>query len=104
MSIVRVQYPEVDAHGDRPGTEPTRTTLEGAFTAPRGSSDVIERGRDGVVISLDLFTPYGTEIGPADAIEVDGDEYQIVGGIHAWKHPFTGWEAGQTCALERGQG
>jgi hypothetical protein len=102
--IVRVRPPGIDQYGDELDTEPTRTTLAGAFVAPRTSGDVDDRGRSGVVVGLDLFTPYGTEIAATDQIEVDDVLYRIVGVVAAWKNPLTGWEAGQTCALERGQG
>lgn len=103
MTIVRVRSADVDAKGNPVGTD-DRLTLVGAFTAPRTSADVDQRGRNGVVVGLDLFAPHGTDVIRTDGIEVDGEPYRIVGEVTDWANPLSGWQPGVVAALERGAG
>lgn len=108
MTITRIRTAEPDDLGDTPG-EPDRHVLQGAFTAPRTSSDVDGPGRDGQVIGLTLFMALDDDVVPTDQIEIDGQgvddgTYKILGGIGRWEHPQTGWKPGQTAALERASG
>lgn len=93
-----------DQYGDPiPGTT-TETIIAGAFTAPRTTEDVDDRGRAGVIVGLTLFAPYNTDLTYTDQIEVDGVLYDIEGEPGRWKNPFTDWEAGIQAALTRAQG
>lgn len=109
ISRVRPSPGGYDANGDPiPGT-PTITTIDGAFVAPRTSSDVHDLGRLGVIVGLTLFVPYDTDLVATDKILVaegnanDGT-YEIEGQPGDWLHPMTGWQAGQTMALRRAVG
>lgn len=102
--IVRVRPPGYDEFGDPIEGEPTRLTLAEAFTAPRTSSDIDERGRSGVVVGWTLFAPYGTDIVHTDIIEVDGVPYEVDGEAGQWKNPLTDWEAGCEVALKLAAG
>jgi hypothetical protein len=104
VTVTRVRYGAVDAYGDPSDADPDRAVIAGAFTAPRTSGDVNDRGRLGVVVGLDLFTPHGSDVTATDGIDVDGVVYRIVGDVTPWVDPLTGRGVGQTCALERGQG
>lgn len=104
MSVVRVRGPGVDKYGDRIDEEPERVTLDGAFTAPRTTADITDRGRQGVVVGKSLFAPYGTDLVHTDQIEEDGVLYDIDGDVGQWKNPLTRWEAGCEVALVRAAG
>lgn len=93
-----------DKYGDANDTEPARTTIDGAFVAPRTSGDVDDRGRDGVIVGLNLYAPHGTDLIHTDQVEVDGTVYDLDGDPGQWKHPHTGWEAGMEVALKRAAG
>lgn len=104
MTIVRVRPPGFDQYGDPIAGTPNRLTLEGAFVAPRSTSDIDARGRQGVINGLTLFGEFGTDLVHTDQVEVDGVLYDIDGDAGQWKSPFTGWEAGCEVALVRAVG
>lgn len=83
---------------------PDRVELPGAFTAPRTSTDLNDRGSSGVTVGLTLFADFDADLAADDLVEVDGAVYRIDGEIAAWKHPHTGWEAGVTAALVAARG
>jgi hypothetical protein len=94
----------VDAYGDQVAGHEALLELEGAFVAPRESSDLTDRGRVGVVVGLTLFAPRCTDLRASDQVDVDGVTYDIDGDPGRWRHPMTGWSAGMTAALTRAQG
>ena len=102
-TVVRVRGVTLDEYGD-PDGEPEEDDLEGCTVAPRSSTEVDERGRQGVVVGLTLYAPYGTDIVHTDQLQVDGVLYDIDGEPGLWKNPFTGWEAGIEVALVRAEG
>ena len=104
--IVRVRNAPggVDEYGDPVAGTTDRTTLEGAFVAPRESTEIVNRGRAGVIVGLTLFAPYDTDLVFTDQIEVDGTLYDIDGEPGKWRNPFTDWEAGLQVALTRAAG
>lgn len=106
MAIVRVRGNPggVDKYGDPVAGTEDRTTLTGAFTAPRESSEITNRGRAGVIVGLTLFAPYDTDLAFTDQIEVDGTLYDIEGEPGRWRNPFSGREAGLQVALVRSSG
>lgn len=104
MTIVRVRSAGVDSLGDPISGDPDRLTLDGAFTAPRSSSDIDDRGRAGVIVGWSLFAPYGTDLLHTDQVEVDGVLYDVDGEIGQWRNPLTGWNAGSETALKRAAG
>lgn len=102
-TVVRVRGVALDEYGD-PSGSPEEETLDGCIVAPRTSSDVDDRGRQGVVVGLSLFAPFGTDITHTDQLRVDGVLYEIDGEPGRWKSPFSGWEAGVEVALRRAAG
>lgn len=102
-TVVRVRGLSTDEYGDPTGTE-TRTTIEGCAFAPRTSGDVADRGRDGVIVGLTLYAPFGTDLLHTDKVEIDGVLYEADGEAGSWKHPITRWEAGIELALKRAAG
>lgn len=104
--IVRVRSTPggTNQYGDPIASTVARTTIEGAFVAPRESSDIDGGGRTGVLIGLTLFAPYGSDLRDTDDIEVDGVLFTIEGDVGQWRNPFTSWEAGASVALKRVEG
>lgn len=102
-TVVRIRGESFDQYGDPTGT-PDDETLDGCMVAPRTSTDVDGRGRQGVVVGLTLYAPYGTDIVATDQLTVDGEPYEIDGEPGPWKSPFSGWEAGIEVALTRAEG
>jgi hypothetical protein len=94
----------VDEYGDPVSGTEDRTTLTGAFVAPREASEITNRGRAGVIVGLTLFAPHDTDLVFTDRIEVDGVPYDIEGEPGRWRNPFTDWEAGLQVALRRTSG
>ena len=93
-----------DVYGDPAETPPTRTRLDGCAVAPRSSADVNDRGRQGVVVGLTLFAPYGADIRHTDQLDVDGVLYDVDGEPGSWSNPFTFHEPGIEVALKRAAG
>lgn len=94
----------VDEYGDPvTGTE-DRTPMPQAFVAPRETTEIVNRGRAGVIVGLTLFDPGNTDLTYTDRIEVDGTLYDIEGEPGKWRNPFTDWEAGTQAALVRSAG
>lgn len=104
MAVVRVRKQGFDQYGDPIVGTPTRLTLTGAFTAPRTSSDVDDRGRQGVIDGKTLYAPYPADVLATDEIEEDDVPYIIEGEVGKWKNPWTQWEAGIEVALVRAVG
>lgn len=105
-TIARVRHTPggVDQYGDPISGTTTETTMSDWFVAPRTSDDIPGRARDGVTVGLNLYTPYDADLVRTDQVKVNGEVYDIDGEIARWKHPWTGWEAGQVAALKRGEG
>lgn len=93
-----------DEYGDPIEWTPTTLVLDGAFTAPRESSEITDRGRSGVIVGLTLYAPVGADVLHMDQIDVDGVLYDVEGEIGTWIHPRTGWDAGIEAALRRAIG
>lgn len=104
MRIRPSETGDVDEYGDPVLDREDRADLDGCFTAPRMSEGIDGRSRAGVIIGLTLFMPYGTDVEYSDEIEIDGVVWQIDGEPGSWRNPKSGWEAGMTAALVRGEG
>lgn len=105
MTISRVRStPGFDVYGDPIAGSASTVTIDGAFTAPRSSDDNDDRGRQGVIVGLSLFAPYGTDLLFTDQVMVDGELYDIDGEPGKWRNPLTTWEAGIEVALKRAVG
>jgi hypothetical protein len=104
VTVVRVRPLGYDDNGDPIEGEASRLTIDGCAVAPRSSSDITDRGRQGVIVGLSLFAPYGADITHGDRVEVDGVPYEVDGEAGSWKNPFTEWEAGVEVALRRAAG
>lgn len=100
---------DLDEYGDpAPGTT-TETVLDGAGVAPRSSEDITNRGRQGVIVGLSLYAPFGVDVVYTDRFRVEGlgsldGTYEVDGEAGQWKSPLSSWEAGTETALRRAQG
>lgn len=103
-TVVRIRPPGLDEYGDPVATEPTEVTLTDCSVSPRLSNEVNAPGRQGVIVGLTLYAPYGTDIRHTDRFTVDGVPFEVDGEAGSWKSPFDGWEAGDTVALKRATG
>lgn len=77
----------------------TTSTVVGAF-APAGSSELVQ-GQDTVIDRPTVYLPSGTDVSAVDAVQINGDRYQVVGTPNDWSSPFTGWAAGVEVRLEK---
>lgn len=105
-TVVRVRRVEsgADALGDPTDVTETRTTISGCAVAPRSTSDIVDRGRQGVIVGLSLYAPAGTTVDHTDLFEVDGTLFEVDGEGGNWESPFSGWRAGVEIALKRAAG
>lgn len=105
-SVYRLRHAPggMDRYGDATSGEVDRLLIEGAAVAPRSTDDNNDRGRQGVIVGLSLYTPYGADLIYTDQVEVDGAVYDIEGEPGKWKNPLTSWEAGIEVALKRAAG
>lgn len=90
-----------DRYGDTTvdWTTPARTTVHGAFVAPRSSTEA-GNGRAGVIVGLTAYLPPGTRVTAADRVEVRGVTYSVEGEPGDWRDPFDGIAVGIEVALE----
>ena len=102
--IVRVREPGVDAKGAPVAGDVERAVLYGFHVAPRTSSDITGRGRDGKVEGLTLFGPPTDLIADSDLIEVNGELFRIEGTVGDWSSPFGPMVDGTSLALRKGRG
>lgn len=112
MTVIQRRRPATvgfDADGDPASGSPTDTTIAGAFSAPRDAavaagSEILDTGRQGVIVGLTLYAPAGTDLLHTDQVLVDGIVYEIDGEVATWEHPKTGWRPGIVAALRRSAG
>ena len=126
-----------DNDGDPVAGTVAYAELGGAFLAPRdaavaAASEVLDTGRQGVVVGLTLYAPANTDLVHTDQIVVadatplrdeagdwllneqgfplfaegveNGVLYDIDGEVALWEHPMTGWRPGIVAALRRAAG
>lgn len=104
ITRLRVTEAEADDYGDAQTVTESRLELDDAFVAPRMSEGLDAASRSGVVIGLDLYLPFGSDVVYSDRVEVDGVVYEVEGEPGSWRQPWTRWEAGMVVALKRGEG
>lgn len=110
MTIIRLRGPGKDTRtGDPIAGTPGQIEVPDAFVAPRSSSDINDRGRDGVIVGLSLFAPFGVDVIHGDQIRIIDETpfdglYDVEGEAGQWKQPWSRWEAGCEIALVRATG
>ena len=72
-----------DTYTDNPMQVP------GCVVQPAGSSENVQF-TDQVSTDVTVFIPYGTNVGPLDALVINGTKYEIQGIPQQWRSPFSG--------------
>jgi head-tail adaptor len=102
-----------DRYGDstKDWSDPDRTDVAGCHVAPGsaggsagGAKEETAAGREGVVVTYDVFFPAGTDVRPGDRAEVRGDVFDVDGEPADWRSPYTGRHAGIHVALRTVEG
>lgn len=110
VTVHRTSPGGVDEYGDPIEGTTTTHTIDNCAVAPRSgqpgshSSEMSERGRQGVIEGVTLYAPYGADLLRTDQVELPApysDMYEVEGEPGLWRNPFTGWEAGLEVALRR---
>lgn len=95
--IKRVKGPS-DSFGNDTWTE-ARADVRGVFN-PGGSTETVQ-GQDMLVVQPTVVLPAGTDVAAIDAVEIDGDRYEVDGNPSAPVSPFTNWAPGIVVKLKR---
>ena len=98
VSLVRRSKSGTDAYGNDVFAT-TSTVVAGAF-APGGSTEQVQ-GQNVVITQPTLYLPPGTDVSAVDAIDIDGDRFEVDGTPTDWVNPFTGWNPGVEVRLKR---
>ena len=104
ITVLRDVAGSVDAYGDPSTASTTRIDIAGCGVAPRYSTEPNTLGRNGVIVGLTIFAPYGSDILFTDRIEIAGVSYLVEGSPENWKNPFTGSTPGMEIAVKRAVG
>lgn len=109
VTRIRLDPGGVDEYGDPVDSTPDEEVIEGCGVAPRSTSDIDSRGRQGVLVGLSLYAPFGADVTYTDQFLVEGlgsldGTYEVDGEAGQWKSPLSSWEAGTEIALRRAQG
>jgi hypothetical protein len=67
----------------------TPSTIYGCVFVPASSGESLVF-QDQVNTTDTIFMPAGTVVSPLDAIEYNGDKYEVMGKPSAWTSPFSG--------------
>lgn len=105
-TVTVVRPPGRDQYGNPLEGETTRVDITGCAVAPRvaASLDVESRNREGLVVELTLYAPFGADIRHTDLIERQGELYEVEGEVGRWENPFTGSKPGLEVGLRRAAG
>jgi hypothetical protein len=77
-----------DAYGNDTYSE-TSTDISPCVVQPASSTETIQ-WTDEVATDLTVFMPYGTDVEAVDAVEINGDRYEVQGDVSSWVSPFSG--------------
>jgi hypothetical protein len=88
LTLLRRVLAEPDAYGNDTYTD-VAVQVPGCVVQPAGSAEVLQF-TDQVSTDITVFIPYGTEVGPLDALVVNGTTYEIQGIPQMWRSPFSG--------------
>lgn len=88
VTLVKRSVTGVDDFGNDVYSE-TTIDVTPCIIQPSGSTENIQ-WTDEVSTTLTVFMPYGTDVDPIDAVEIDGDRFEIQGDVSSWMSPFSG--------------
>lgn len=101
VSLLSVAATGQDAYGND-ATTPTTTTIPGAVTWPRTSTEDADGTRDTVIVGLTVLVPPGVAVAATDRFLIDGVAYEVDGEPFDWSvNPFTDSRAGTQVDLKR---
>jgi hypothetical protein len=88
MTLVKRSVSGQDDYGNDIYDE-TPITVDQCVFQPAGSSEGLIFA-DQVSTSDTIFMPYGTDVSALDAIDFDGERYEVTGDVSSWESPFSG--------------
>lgn len=104
VTVLRDSPGGFDAYGDPITSTTAETNIPNCAVAPRFSTEPTERGRQGVIVGLTVYAPFGSDVLFTDRLEIAGVEYVIEGTPGSWSNPFTGSTPGMEIAVKRAVG
>jgi hypothetical protein len=88
MTLLKRAVSGQDEYGNDTYTE-TPVTIQQCVFQPAGSTENLIFA-DQVSTTDTIFMPGGTDVSALDAIQYNGDTYEVTGAISAWTSPFSG--------------
>lgn len=68
--------------------------------APKMTDEPFEAGRDAVVVTHEVYAPYGFPLGPRDRVRHEGVLFEVEGEPKRWANgPYSGREVGAVFEL-----
>lgn len=101
-TITRAVTAKFDRYGDPAETVDHQVTVEAI--GPRTSTEVTDRGRQGVVEELAVYASRGVDICRGDVVTVDGVPLHVVGAPKVFESPFGDDLDGVEIPVERREG
>jgi hypothetical protein len=94
-----------DSHGNarEEWTAPVDALVYGI--APRTSDEPIQPGRDAVVVTHEVYAPFGFSLGPRDRVRHNGVLFEVEGPRQDWVNgPYSGRQVGSVFGLRHVEG
>jgi Phage head-tail joining protein len=88
VTVLRRVLAEPDEFGNDTYTD-VAASVSGVVVQPAGSTETTQF-TDQVSTEITVFLPYGTDVGPMDALIINGQRYEIQGIPQQWRSPFSG--------------
>jgi hypothetical protein len=107
VTVVRAAPGGRDRYGDPVDGDVVEFDLSHVAVAPRGSSDVSDRARTGVIVGATLYAPAADpphDVRSTDRIRWRGVMFDVEGDVGVWVSPWTGQVRGVEVALRRAEG
>lgn len=101
-TVTRPAAAKFDRYGDPAPTAVHEVVIEAI--GPRTSTDVTDRGRQGVVEELAIYARHGTDIRRGDVVTVDDAVLHVVGAPKVFESPFGDDLDGIEVPVERREG
>lgn len=103
VTVTRRTQSGTDAYNN-PTYTTTTHTVENCGVAPRGEGDATDAGRQGVIVGVTLYAPFGANIQADDIITIGGEDFRIEGDPGSWSSPYSGVGRVVQVALTRTEG
>ena len=91
VTLIRRTKGTVDQLGNDTFTE-TPVALRAVVGVINGTEQ--EQGRDTATKRVPVYLPPGTEVSHLDAVEIDGERWEVEGVPTRYMHALTGWTPG----------